>query len=149
MILKCICGLIVSSVLFTATLVAQDHDAHQPAERKPLNTIMVDLGAAMNHLNEAIFKEDYTAVAKAAAEISAHPQVMPDEMAKIAKALGKDMATFKQWDHKAHMAAVEAEKAAAALKQSDVLKAHGKIMNACVSCHTQFRTKVKNALAAK
>jgi len=141
--------LIFSSLLCSANLSAQEHDGHVPAEPKPLKTIMTHLAEAMSRFHDAVYKEDFSAIADAAAEIAGHPQVTPDEMAKIAATLGKDMANFKQWDHKAHTAATEAKKAALALKIKDVLKAHGKIMAACTSCHTQFRDKVKNALTAK
>lgn len=139
----------LSCLAFASPLAAQDHEAHGNGVRSPLLKIMTDLGEAMNRFNDGLFKEDYVAIAKAAEDVAAHPQVLPEEMEKISKTLGKDMAKFKQWDMTAHESAASAAKAAKEKKMDGVLKFQEKTMNACISCHTQFRKRVKDALGPK
>jgi len=131
-------------MIISATSWAQ-HDHHGPGH-KPLLDLMRTLGDDLNQLNNAMFKDDVKAASEAAGRIADHPQVTPEEMKKISKALGAEMAKFKQWDIKVHEAAA---KASTAKNVEEIAKLQGEIVIGCVSCHAQFRARVRDIIKSK
>jgi cytochrome c556 len=133
----------LTSLTWTLAVYAQKDDS--PA-REPLLKIMQDLGVAMNQMNNAIFMEDYQGIDRAAKKISDHPMVMPAELKTIVKTLGFKMPQFKKWDTQVHDSAVDISKAAKTEDMSTILEKYSDVMNGCVNCHSNFRTKVQKAL---
>ncbi|MEN8145237.1 MAG: hypothetical protein ABFS14_09830 [Gemmatimonadota bacterium] len=104
-----------------------------------------DIAAALHGL----WLDDHEAVETAAARIAHHPRVTAEEMVAIQEALGEEFAAFVQQDQNVHRAAVElAEAAAASAPVSELFNGSVLIQEGCVSCHTQFRSRVSEALAA-
>jgi hypothetical protein len=108
-----------------------------------LKQIMTHLGQAMAHVSDAIWVEDYAAIAKAGGHIGGHNEVSPEQRAQIMQILGKDMPRFKAQDHAAHEAALAMSAAARKQDMPGVLQAYSKVQQACVGCHTAFRGRLK------
>lgn len=139
-------GLCISLCAITMSTYARAQHDHHGAGQKPLLDIMRALGDDMNLLNNAVFKDDLKEAKEAARRVAEHPQINAEEMKKISKALGKDMAKFEQWDMAAHEAAA---KASVAKSTDEIAKLQGDIVSNCVSCHSQFRNRVQAALKTK
>ena len=110
-----------------------------------LKSVMQGLSTAMNSLNEGIFNEDYTAIELAAAKVADHPKPK-GQLPTVIKTLNIRMIKFKSIDSKVHDAAVDIVALAKVKDINGILKKHTIIMNNCVSCHTQFRTEISDAL---
>jgi cytochrome c556 len=69
---------------------------------------------------------------------------VPDDLVTAIKSkLGKNFHAFEAVDERSHQAAAELAKRAAAKDISGSAKAFGRLADACVSCHKQFRATLR------
>lgn len=121
--------------------------AAPPPEPAPdaglLKTIMVDLGQQMARVQAALWVEDLETVSDAATQIADHAHVSPEERARVQAALGTDFAAFVSGDRAVHDAAVRLSEAAATKDLDATVRELGAVQTGCVSCHTQFRDRLR------
>lgn len=107
-----------------------------------LKQVMQGLGEDMNHLNTAIFNEDYPAIVQLAGRIADHPKPSAAERRQILGTLGADAGRFRGHDHQVHEDGAAMAVAAQAHDMTGVLRYQGRIMQGCVACHAEFRSRL-------
>ncbi|OOG24114.1 hypothetical protein B1C78_09310 [Thioalkalivibrio denitrificans] len=133
-----------NSVRRTAlALVAASWLAGAAAQEGPtFKEIMVGLGEDMNHLNAAIFAEDFEAIERYAAAIAHHPRPSPAERQRLMDAVGPRIELFQSIDRSVHGGAAEMADAARVGDMDGVLRYHARVMQGCVACHSAFRDQL-------
>ena len=121
---------------------------HGPAdtstlEPKPLLPIMQQLGVDMMALTHALFTDDYTTVMQRAAAVANHAPISAADLKRIEATLGGDMAAFEKRDAATHSASVKRHEAAASRDADAILQQLAEVQASCVTCHTQFRERLK------
>ncbi|PKN56615.1 MAG: hypothetical protein CVU56_15415 [Deltaproteobacteria bacterium HGW-Deltaproteobacteria-14] len=111
-----------------------------PGGLKPL---MVGLADRLHALHDGLWREDLGAVGAAATAVAQHPKVSPEERGRIQRTLGEDFPRFAAADGQVHDAAVAIADAAAAKDLDGVVGRLGALEAGCVSCHTQFRARLR------
>ena len=130
--------IILSFMLLTTSVFA--------TEKAPtLKSVMQGLADSMDILNKGIFYEDFKKIELGAKGIAVHPKPK-SQLPTIIKTLNIRMLQFKGTDDKVHNAASSIRKLAKKKDMKGILKQHEIIMNNCVSCHTQFRDEIIEAL---
>ena len=114
-------------------------------KKATLKEIMQGLSSSMNQLSDGIFLEDYSKIEKAAKDIANHPKAK-SQLPLILKTLGFSIAKFKSIDGTVHNSATEIGKIAHKKNINEISKKFNIAMNACISCHTQFRDKLVKVL---
>ncbi|MGB7543759.1 MAG: cytochrome c [Burkholderiales bacterium] len=104
--------------------------------------IMQDLRAGYLQLTNALFTDDFKVLEESAKAIEGHP-LPGDLVTAIRSKLGKNFRAFEAVDERSHQAATELAKRAAANDPSGSAKAFGRLADACVSCHKQFRATLR------
>lgn len=110
--------------------------------------IMQGLGSDMTALTYALMTEDHDGVAKHAAAIAEHAPISAAELERIHRVLGSDMARFEAVDESVHVASVRLRDAARAHQPDQVVTRLAEVQRGCVSCHTQFRERLRTNPAA-
>ena len=105
--------------------------------------IMQTLGSEMNALTYALMTDDHEAVARSAAAIAEHAPISAGELERIRAELGAEMAAFEAVDESVHVASVRLHEAARAHRLPLVVERLGEVQRGCVSCHTQFRERLR------
>jgi cytochrome c556 len=124
-------------------LVAVSWIAGAAAQEGPtFKEIMQGLAEDMNHLNAAIFAEDFEAIERYASAIAHHPRPSPAERARLMEAVGPRVELFQSIDHSVHGGGEEMADAARVGDMDGVLRYHAKVMQGCVSCHSAFRDEL-------
>ena len=129
-----------------ARVEAEDHAAGADAAAHDallLRTIMQRLSGEMAGMSHALWMEDYAEMTARAGAIADHPHMLPEEVQRIQATLGSDMAAFEAADEAVHGAAVRMHEAAAARRLDDVVAGLADVQRGCVSCHTQFRDRLR------
>jgi hypothetical protein len=104
-----------------------------------LRPIMRDMGRDTGVIAEALAREDYALLERAAQRIASHPQPPVEERARIITWLGARAARFRGYDQQAN---AQAEVLAAAARAGDgkaALEAFHRMQAACMGCHAEFR----------
>ena len=126
---------------------AGDHEAggHAVAdgEGQTLLPIMQRLGSEMTALTYALMTDDYATVERSAAAIAEHAPISAEELERIHAVLGSDMARFEAVDESVHVASVRLHEAARARQLDAVVQRLGEVQRGCVSCHVQFRERLR------
>ena len=104
--------------------------------------IMQGLAEDMNHLNAAIFAENFEAIERYASAIAHHPRPSPAERARLMEAVGPRVELFQSIDHSVHGGAGEMADAARVGDMDGVLRYHARVMQGCVACHAAFRDEL-------
>ncbi|ACL71401.1 conserved hypothetical protein [Thioalkalivibrio sulfidiphilus HL-EbGr7] len=127
-------------------LVAVSWIAGAAAQEGPtFKVIMQGLAEDMNHLNTAIFAEDFEAIERYASAIAHHPRPSPAERQRLMDAVGPRMELFQSIDRSVHGGAGEMADAARVGDMDGVLRYHAKVMQGCVTCHSAFRDQLTRA----
>ena len=100
---------------------------------------MRDMGKEAGAIAEGLAREDYPALAQAAARIAAHPQPPAQERAQIITWLGARAARFRGFDQQANDEAAALAAAARAGDGEAALDAFHRMQAACLGCHAEFR----------
>jgi hypothetical protein len=109
------------------------------AEPLALRGIMVQLGADLQAVTDAIAREDWPRVADIAPRIGDHPEPPGDEKARILQFLGADAGRFRGFDEATHHASEALREAAARGDGAAVIAAFADVQRGCLGCHEQFR----------
>jgi hypothetical protein len=108
-------------------LVAVSWIAGAAAQEGPtFKEIMQGLAEDMNHLNAAIFAEDFEAIERYASAIAHHPRPSPAERARLMEAVGPRVELFQSIDHSVHGGGEEMADAARVGDMDGVLRYHAK-----------------------
>lgn len=116
---------------------------HANAEGLPLLPIMQRLGSEMTALTHALMTDDYETVTRSAAAIATHVPISTEELQRIRRVLGAEMAAFEAVDESVHVASVRLHEAAQARELGVVVDRLGDVQRGCVSCHVQFRERLR------
>ena len=97
-------------------------------------------------LNQGILYKDYSTIEKAAKDIANHPKPGMMTMKKVKADLGSEMGSFKGFDTLVHDIAIKISDAAVRKDIETVKSSYQELLNGCLSCHTQYKTRVSNLL---
>ncbi|QKT03948.1 cytochrome c [Ectothiorhodospiraceae bacterium 2226] len=136
-------GLVMASVLAGALWTA----SAAAAERPSFQAVMQGLAADMQRLSQAIFMEDFPAMAEAAEAVADHPKPADQDRRRVMAAVGPDVERFRAYDHAVHEGAERIAEAARATDMDGVLRYHAQVMQGCVACHSTFRGRMTQAPA--
>ena len=145
------------SVASTGVTAAAEHDAdgeatdvHAAAGHgaageggQPLLPIMQRLGSEITALTHALMTDDHETVTRSAAAIADHAPISAEELERIHRELGPDVALFEAVDESVHVASVRLHEAARARQLDAVVQRLGEVQRGCVSCHVQFRARLR------
>lgn len=132
-------GLVLLSTGPAATQGQPAKDAHKIT----LRAIMQELGTEYLRLTNGLLIDDFKSLEESAKAIEGHP--LPHEVvAAIKNKLGRNFRAFERVDEQSHNAAAELAKRAAAKDITGSAKAFGRLSEACVSCHKQFRATLRS-----
>ena len=108
-----------------------------------LRAIMQELGTEYLRLTNALLIDDFKGLEESAKAIEGHP--LPEEVVSAIKnKLGRNFSGFERVDEQSHKAAADLAKRAAAKDITGSAKAFGRLSEACVSCHKQFRATLRS-----
>lgn len=105
--------------------------------------IMQRLGGEMTALTYALMTDDYDGVTRAAAAIAEHAPISAEELERIERELGPEMAIFEAVDESVHVASVRLHDAAQARHLDQVVDRLSEVQRGCVKCHVQFRERLR------
>lgn len=127
------------------------HAAAHPAsgDGQALLPIMRRLGSEMSALTHALMTDDLETVTRSAAAMAEHAPISAAEVERIHAALGPDVARFEAVDESVHVAAVRLHEAARARDPGRVVQRLGDVQRGCVSCHVQFRARLRTAAGGR
>lgn len=108
-----------------------------------LLAIMQRLGGNMTALTHGLMTQDTASVRLQAAAIAEHAPIAASDLERIKRALGADIAAFDAVDESVHVAAVALRDAAQAGRTNDILRRLHEVQRGCVSCHAQFRERLR------
>jgi cytochrome c556 len=97
-------------------------------------------------LNQGILEKDFSKIEKASNDIANHPKPGMVTMKKVMVGLGSEMASFKGFDTLVHDIAMNIKEAATKEDMVTVKSSYHELLNGCLSCHTQYKTRVTNLL---
>jgi cytochrome c556 len=104
---------------------------------------MQQLATAMAGLGQALWVEDYQAMAGHAERIAGHSHIAPAELLRISTTLGADSAGFTEADEAVHEASVRLRDAVIARDRDAILDRLADVQRGCVACHSRFRERLK------
>lgn len=124
---------------------AGEHGAagHAATGGEALRPIMQRLGGEMTTLTYALMTEDYQTVERSAGAIAQHAPISADELERLHTVLGPDMTRFEAVDESVHVASVRLHDAARERQPGRVIELLGEVQRGCVSCHVQFRERLR------
>jgi len=130
--------------------VEHDHGTMATAEGEalPLRPIMQRLAAEMAVFTQALWLENYDEMTARAAAMAEHPHIAADELQRIERVLGADLGGFEAADEAVHTALVGLQEAAESRQLDVVLDRLGEVQRGCMSCHTQFRERLRTDTVA-
>ncbi|WP_018949228.1 cytochrome c [Thioalkalivibrio sp. ALMg11] len=117
------------------------------ASAESFQSVMQDLADDMNRVQSALFVEDFDAVTEAAEAIADHPRPSLGERRRMLSAVGTRVGEFRSLDQQVHEAAKNLADAARDQDLDTAIRYHGRLVNACIACHSAFRDEVVNALS--
>lgn len=122
---------------------ADDHAAHGGAgEPAPLLVIMRGLNADMVALTSALMLEDRDRVVSSAAAIANHAPIAPEDIVRIRRELGEEMAEFERIDEEVHDASIRLSEMASSGQMYEVIDQLAEVQRGCIACHTLYRTQL-------
>jgi len=120
---------------------AEDHAAHYaPGEPAPLLVIMRQLNTEMLALTAALMLDDRERVVSSAAAIANHAPIAQEDLDRISRELGPEMADFERIDEEVHMASMELSERAVSGQMYEVIDQLAEVQRGCIACHTLYRT---------
>lgn len=132
--------------LTVSMLIAVNVRAAEPAGDGSLKLIMQQLGKDYSSLNHAILMEDFDSAAIAARAIAYHDKPSLGQRMKVLSELGSEMSEFKHADEKIHDLATGVEAAANSKNMQLLIQRQSQMLAACMSCHTNYRSRIVRLL---
>ncbi|OOC48546.1 MULTISPECIES: cytochrome c [Thioalkalivibrio] len=117
------------------------------ASADTFQSVMQGLTDDMNRVQSALFVEDFTAITEAAEAIADHPKPSLGERRRVLSAVGSRVSEFRALDQRVHGAAEGLADAARDQDLDKSIRYHGRLVNACIACHSAFRDEVVSALS--
>lgn len=111
-----------------------------------LFSIMSALEGAMARLDRGLWAERFDTIAAGARAVADHPPIPAAEGERIRSVLGDDMARFQELDRTVHDLAVRVAEGADRRALGPVLEAQAQLRSGCVTCHTEFRERLRQGL---
>lgn len=111
-----------------------------------LFSIMAGLEADMAQISRGLWLEDFDTIAAGADAVADHPQVPPEEFQRISSVLGEEMPSFGGMDVRVHDLAVRLAEEARGGQLVAVLATDAELRQACVSCHSTFRERLREEI---
>lgn len=136
-------------VLFAIAFALLVGNTSARAEQASLNEIMLKLEADMEMIVKAVNYGDLKAVEESAMAIAEHEKIPMVKRLKIAEILKEDMPNFKQTDMAVHDAALKVAESAKGGDYNGVAENYRLLLNGCVSCHLNFRDRVREGTTLK
>ncbi len=109
--------------------------------------IMKGLANDMNRVQSALFVEDFDTVIVAAEAIADHPKPSSGERRRVMAAVGPRVSEFRGLDQEVHDTAKGLADAARDQDLDQSIRYHGRLVDACIACHSAFRDEVVSALS--
>ena len=126
---------------------AADHAGHDAGaeshEALPLRPIMQQLAADLAGFSYALWLEDYATMSQRSAAMADHTHISPEEIQRIESILGAEMAAFEEADEAVHESSTQLHEAAEARDLEGVLGRLHEVQTGCITCHTQFRERLR------
>lgn len=116
-------------------------------EAATLQVIMQGLRDNLAEITDGLLTDDFEKVSRGAVAISQHPQIPPDQAARVAQELGPEMAAFKQIDTRVHDLSLQINAAAMALDRGAAIAAYQTMLEGCFACHSSYKERVAAVLA--
>ncbi|MCW8919525.1 MAG: cytochrome C [Gammaproteobacteria bacterium] len=104
-----------------------------------MNRMMQGLGAEMARINEGIWREDFEAIAGAAAAIAEHPLPPLLQRLELLAQLGTAAPRFMAADDEMREAALALKEAAEGGRIDEVVSRYQPLQQRCVACHRWYR----------
>jgi len=155
--------LIVAAILVPALTSCADGSRSDPAGQEvtalessaaptpsnlPVKDLMRGLEDDLATVAHGIWRDDSESVELGAGRIAGHPRATSDQVAIIQATLGSEFGSFVQLDQGVHQAAADlAQLAADSAPSSQLFDQFVRVQEGCFSCHTQFRSRVSEALS--
>jgi len=130
---------VVAVIMAAAGSTAWASENGGGAEPLALQMIMQEMGRNMQIVTDAISREDWELVAKAAPLIADHPQPPLAEKLRILSFAGTDAGRFKSLDGQTHQAAMELKEAAVEEDGIGAIAKFAALQTGCLACHQSFR----------
>lgn len=130
-------------VALGAAPVAAQEQAAESEELTTLRQVMPALGLSATRIQEALWRDDFAAVAHEARAIVGHAGLSKDEQERVIGKLGKATAWFSEADAKVHKSALAIAAAADKKDAAQVVKALGSMQEGCVACHANYRARLR------
>lgn len=105
--------------------------------------IMQGLGSNMTALTYALMTDDHQGVMEHSAAIAQHAPISAEDLQRIRDVLGADMARFEAVDESVHVASMRLHDVARAREPQQVVTRLAEVQSGCVSCHVQFRERLR------
>nr|WP_043740133.1 cytochrome c [Thioalkalivibrio nitratireducens] len=119
------------------------------ASGESFRTVMQGLAIEMNRVQSALFVEDFATIVDAADAIVDHPRPSPDERRRILAAVEPHIDEFRSLDQQVHEAAENLADAASDRDLEMTIRYHGRLVAACIACHSAFREDVVGTLSSE
>ena len=110
-------------------------------------SVMQGLADDMNRVQSALFVEDFDTATEAAEAIADHPKPSLGERRRVLSAVGSRISEFRALDQRVHETAKGLANAARDQDRDQSIRYHGRLVNACIACHSAFRDEVVSALS--
>jgi len=114
-----------------------------------LRDVMHGLEVRMEAIVQGISYGDFVSVDSYARAIAGHEKSSIEERQKILSFLKEDAGGFKEADSAVHRAAAKLSEAARKKDYNGVIKAYGLLLDGCVKCHNEYRTRIAKAFYGK
>lgn len=114
----------------------------EDSEALPLLPIMLRMSADMAGVMQALWLEDYEAMARSAAAVAGHAHISAAELKRIDAELGPELTAFEAADAAVHEASVRMRDAAEARQLDAFLEHLATVQRGCVACHSKFRDRL-------
>ena len=111
-----------------------------------LTEIMQGLRNDLVEISDGLLTDDFTKIANGAISIAKHPQIAPEQVKLVAKALDSEMPAFKQLDTVVHDLSLEISAAAENLDRDAVIISYQRMIEGCLNCHHTYKERVTAAL---
>jgi cytochrome c556 len=131
-----------------ANVAADSHPHSAEGKGRALLPIMQELGVRMAALTHGLMVDSAELVADNAKLMAEHAPIAADELARLQRTLGADMAEFERIDTETHGKLVRLRDAAASGASNDVLTRLNEVQRGCVECHSRFRNRLRTGHAA-
>lgn len=111
-----------------------------------LFSIMAGLEGGMARLDRGLWAERFDTIAAGARTVADHPPIPAAEAERIRSVLGDEMTPFQELDRLVHDLAVRIAEAAEQEALGEVMDAQADLRTGCVTCHSEFRRRLREGL---